>query len=646
MNILVNVLQVIVCSSFIHFSNSGSIHLHSSKHFNQISEGVNSMNNSEESYDVKYYKIDLEASDTSIFIKGSASILLEITESQVNQIPLDLVKNYTIDSILAGGLPVMFQHNSDTIFITFATPLSFHQNVLITVYYHGKGYNSGTGAGIYNSEFGGTHKKYTWSLSEPFSAKNWFPCKQVLTDKADSVAVNITTDASLKAGSNGLLVKIVDLPNGKVRYEWKSGFPIAYYLISFSLGDYLDYSFYTKTPDGDSILVQNYVYNDSAFFSQNKANLDVTREFLNCFGELLGKYPFAKEKYGHCLVPFGGGMEHQTMTTISNTSYNLISHELMHQWFGDLVTCATWQDIWINEGFASYGEYLALERLKSKSSADLWMASAHSVAKGITDGSVYIPNSESLSENRIFSLPLSYKKGAAILHMIRQEVNDDALFFELLKEFLVLHKDANATGEDFEKLLNQKTGKDFTDFFQQWYYGEGYPTFKINWHSAKDTLFFYSLQETTSSATPLFNTLLEFSVQLPQGKDTLISFRQERNYQEFRIYMPYNIQGLTFDPDKWLLASLDSFIHSSDQINPKSLYTASPNPVNEKLNVWFKQVPAEYTYYIINMEGGIEYNSRSKNRHLEIDFRYFDRGNYLLIILVNNEFNVTKVLKL
>ncbi len=102
------------------------------------------------------------------------------------------------------------------------------------------------------------------------------------------------------------------------------------------------------------------------YFKQNKAAIDKTGDLILLYSDLFGDYPFANEKYGHCVAPFGGGMEHQTMTTLVNFSFLLVAHELAHQWFGDFVTCSTWQDIWINEGFASYAEYLANQYLKSQ----------------------------------------------------------------------------------------------------------------------------------------------------------------------------------------------------------------------------------------------------------------------------------------
>jgi len=176
----------------------------------------------------------------------------------------------------------------------------------------------------------------------------------------------LTCDDDCMAGSNGVLTNIVELPNNKKRFEWKSNYPINYYLLSYAVAEYQDYSIYAHPEGSEPILIQNFVYDNSYYLSGNKEDIDHTIDLIEVFSDKFGFYPFVNEKYGHCLTTLGGGMEHKTITTLVSFGFGLVAHELGHMWFGDYVTCATWKDIWINEGFVSYTEYVAAENLFDK----------------------------------------------------------------------------------------------------------------------------------------------------------------------------------------------------------------------------------------------------------------------------------------
>jgi aminopeptidase N len=600
---------------------------------------------SKDDYDVIFYKLDLNVSDTSIYIAGSASIKVKVVVQQMNNVSFDLVNNYLVDSVIVNNISAGFLHDSDLINIELPGVFVMGQFIDLVIYYHGKGYDTIEETGIYNRSadpFG----KYTYTLSEPFSAKYWFPCKQILKDKADSSYVFITTDSTLKAGSNGRLDNIVQLPDGKVRYEWKSHHPIAYYLISMAVGRYVDYSFYVYDElNNDSILVVNYVYPEPSL-EQNKSNIDETANFILFYSKIYGPYPYADEKYGHCLVPLGGGMEHQTMTTLGGFSYLLVAHELAHQWFGDYITCSTWQDIWINEGFASYSEYLVLENLDSEESAIEWMANAHNYVKNRNTGSIFLPEKDTLNADRIFDYALSYKKGAAIIHMIRQEVGNDDAFFMILRKFLQTYKNSNASGEDLKNFLELQTGKDFDNFFNQWYYGQGYPHFNLTWSVENDTLFINSLQETTSGTTPLFNTLMQFEATYSDGSDTIISFRQIANYQEFKEKLSGRVVNLKFDPHHWLLADVDNFGYINKSDNHSGLYTVWPNPVKDELTILFKNEPSGYSVRLVDLSGKIIYAADGTDKYTVINLKPYHKSPYILLILMDNNLYATKIIKI
>lgn len=581
-------------------------------------------------YDVKFYLLDLHVSDSSTFIRGSTSIVIDPKVQQLSQVLFDFSNALHTDSVLLSGQKINFVHIQNALNIELPSPIAPGDIRTISIYYHGLGKNTGTYSGIYSKFNSSWNKRITWTLSEPFSAMNWFPCKQDLKDKADSAYIFLSTNSSLKAGSNGLLTAQVTLPDNRVRYEWKSRFPIAFYLISFAVSDYRDYSFYVKKKtDQDSILVQNYIYNEDGYLDQNKSAIDKTADMILLYADLFGNYPFESEKYGHCVAPLGGGMEHQTMTTLVNFSFLLVAHELAHQWFGNYVTCSTWQDIWINEGFASYAEYLSNQYLRSQEMADAWITGVHDYIKSIPGGSVYVPEELVNDEERIFDYRLTYNKGAAILHMIRQEVGHDSLFFKALSTFLHKYKNSNATGLDFRDHLNEITGKDFSVFFEQWYFGEGFPIHTISWNQHGDTLLINSLQ-TVSSTTPFFNVPLEFKITV-NNQDTLITLRQTNSFNNWRIYLPGVVSSVVVDPFHWLILEVTD-IQNAVKTERESKFRVVPNPAKEKVNVYYTNEGNSYTLYMADASGKVLFSQQSLSQHNSIDIGQYPAGLYFIII--------------
>jgi len=582
-----------------------------------------------ENYDVSFYFLDLNVSDTSTYVRGSVSVYLNLVDPSVPEVVLDMADFLEADSVAVNGRSTSFIHDNNRLTVNLPAQAKEKTIQKVEVFYRGPGSGTGDIRGIYSKNNATWDQRVTWTLSEPFFALNWFPCKQSLTDKADSVYLFLSTDKNLKAGSNGLLTSTVELPDNRVRYEWKCRYPIDYYLISFAVSRYRDYSFYVRTGTDDSILVQNYIYDNDSYFEQNRESIDRTGDMIRLFVDLFGPYPYMQEKYGHSIAPSGGGMEHQTMTTLSNFSFSLVSHELAHQWFGNSVTCKTWQDIWINEGFASYAEYLAYQNLTSQESADSWITRYHDLIRSVPGGSVYVPENYISNEDRIFDYRLTYAKGAAIIHMIRQEVGNDDLFFIILREFLQRYRNNNASGEDFRNLLEEMTGLDFSWFFEQWYQGEGYPVHSINWNHRKDTLYINSLQTTTAS-TPQFNVLLEYEV-TADNRDTLISHRQESGYDQWRLYLPGKVTHVRVDPRHWLLMRLSGLNHARDEVY-NARYVIIPNPAQDKITLHFTEPVDTYEVYVADAGGKILMSEQSSSPRKTIDVKKLAKGIYFIVV--------------
>lgn len=596
-------------------------------------------------YDVNFYKLDIKVERNSVYIEGNVLINAKVIASQLDTFVFELKDYFTIDSVLINNQKRLFSRLGDDIF-TGITPLANGNAVSAQIFYHGTPPNiGGFFSGISSKISPDWGNEITWTLSEPFAAKEWFPVKQSLTDKADSAYIFVTTSNENKVGSNGLLTQIVNLPNNKVRYEWKTIYPIDYYLISFAVGKYVDYSIYAH-PAGlqDSVLIQNYIYDNPQTLPFFKAEIDRTPGFIELYSDLFGMYPFYKEKYGHSLVPLGGGMEHQTMTSLGDFNFYLTSHELCHQWWGNNVTCATWSDIWINEGFASYGEYLAAQYLLSFQEAQQHIQNFHNSIMSQPDGSVFIPPLQAINENRIFDGRLSYKKGAAIIHNLRFEVDNDATFFNIFKQVQLRYKDRTLTGMDFKAVAEELSGKDFTAFFNQWYFGEGYPTLNIIYSQHNDTLFMNVNQLTSAAVTPLFKMNMEYRVQWTD-RDTIIKLYHQANAETFKIPMHKPVTAIVVDPNNWVLNGAGSVSGISDnQIVNFMIY---PNPCHDYLEIYFGNNKNEnYKISVFDIAGKeiIAAQSLAKD-NFKINIHDLDKGIYFLQITDGMNKTIQKFVK-
>lgn len=601
-------------------------------------------------YDVTSYIIDIEVSDTTIYVEGNATI------NCTALVPLDtfafeLIEEQNIDQVLINGIQyINYFRDGDNVLVP-VPEVPEGDPISAQIYYHGKPLSGGFFSGVTNDSSNYWHKSVTWTLSEPFSAKSWFPVKQDLQDKADSAWIFLTTASTNMVGSEGLLTNVVDLGNDKQRYEWKTNYPIDYYLLSFAVAEYQDYSIYAHPSEmgNDSLLIQNFIYNSPGNLEDKIDQIEKTVEIIELYSDLFTLYPFHEEKYGHCQTQLGGGMEHQTMSTMGNFSFHLIAHELGHMWFGDNVTCATWSDIWINEGFATYSDYLANEFINGWESGKAFMYNTQQHAMSIPDGSIYIPADEIYPGNewRIFSGELSYDKGAAIIHMLRHEIQDDELFFEVLKSFQTDFSGGTATGNDFKETAEEITGMDFTQFFDQWYYGQGYPQYNFKyWTDEQNTFYLSSTQTTSSVHTTLFDMLIDFKLTFADGTDTVVQFRQTDNLNVFSMEFNQKVTNVEVDPEQWTMEEVVS-ISSIGEIEVSNVYfTIGPVPVENKLNVYFlntDSIPRIITIY--NLAGQQVYSAETNEIHFELDTSGFINGAYFISVSNGNDVITEKFVK-
>ena len=598
-------------------------------------------------YHMSFVHLDLLVASTNTYVEGSALMNAQVLSATLDTIYLELNQTLSLDSMKLNGELVTPTFEDSELFLIVDEMMSGDEFTLIT-YYHGASSSTGFSSGIatdYNSSYG---KSVTWTLSEPFSARDWWPVRQSLEDKIDSVYQDYTCIETEMVGTNGKLVETTDNGDGTKTYHWKTNYPISYYLMSFAVADYMDYSIYAhpEAMNGDSVLIQNFIYNDPSCLSANQTNIDWSDDLIELFSEKYGLYPFSEEKYGNCLTELGGGMEHQTMTTIGGFGFGLNAHEMGHQWYGDNITCATWNDIWINEGFASYSEYVSAQFLISQSSANSWMSSAHNYIMSDNGGSVYVPDNEIYYGNewRIFDGRLTYKKGAAIIHQIRYLVNDDDLFFEAMQNYTAEFTDNIATGLDYKNSMEASTGLDLDSYFDQWYFGEGYPTYSVEYSYNSTGLFMAITQTTSSNVTPFFDIPIDIKLNFGAGVDTIFRVPITDNISYFQTGITDDIILLQVDPNNWIINKVNGITVGTSELRNDMEFVVGPNPTTGYLQIHFGQSTSLKQISIMDLSGR-EVRSLKATNTMEIDISDLNNG-YCLVKATDGESSVTrKILK-
>jgi len=600
-----------------------------------------------EKYNVHYYQLDISMTNISTQVSGTGLIKASANEN-LDSALFELHNNFSITEIRVNGNPVSYSRNNSA--ITVPVNATLGSLFIIETDYNGTPPGSGSnpfgnaGMSAGSSPSWGNH--VVWSLSEPFSAYEWFPCKQSLTDKADSSALNITVPDTCMAGSNGILEDTISLGNGFKTFKWKHRHPIDYYLISVAIAKYVEYSIYAN-PVGapNPILIQNFIYDNPNTLPNFQADINETVDFLELFYEKYGPYPFEDEKYGHCMAPFSGGMEHQTMTSQGWFEKGLTAHELGHQWWGDNVTCASWSDIWINEGFASYSEYLMLENLYQNETAS-HMNDIHQDVMSQPGGSIWVL--DSLNTNKIFNGRLTYNKGSAIIHSIRYLVNNDSLFFNCLKTFQNNYGDSVARGIDFRNMLLSETGIDFTTFFEQWYFGQGYPTYSIKWkQQGNDVLLELSHTASKANVTPTFTNPIELKF-IRQGiGDTIIRFDISSNLQQFLIPNIGTLMSTIYvDPNNWIINEIGSVQEDNSLVSlkeeaPEPSFSIYPNPSTGKFFV--ENNSDKKSILSIYQMNGKKIFEKHFIKNTLVNIEKQKRGTYLFVIETDKKIKRLKV---
>jgi aminopeptidase N len=524
-------------------------------------------------YDVVYHKLDLTADPTVHFISGTVTTDF-IAKVDMSEIVFDLAFQLSVSAVQQNGNALAFaQNENDELTITLPALLTAGTQARVEITYSGAPPTANEAFVI------GTHSgaPVLWTLSEPFGAKDWWPCKQDLIDKIDSLDVYITAPAEYIAVSNG--VEIPEAGNGTITKttHYRHQYPIPAYLVAIAVSNYGIYTQQAGTAP-NAFPIVNYLYPETQ--AQNEQNLAITIPIMDFYEQTFETYPFHNEKYGHAQCGFGGGMEHTTVSFMGSFGRNLIAHELAHQWFGDKITCGSWKDIWLNEGFATYVSGLVIEHLDGNDAFRGWKQNNINDITSQLGGSIYLTDTDTINSDRIFSSRLTYNKGGMALHMLRNKLGD-AKFFQALKNYLADPELAYAYAKtpQLQAHLEAVSGLDLTEFFNDWVYNQGYPIYTISVeNTAAGKARVIINQEQSHASVSFFEVPVPIRLIGPEGETLDVVLENTLNGQEFTVDIPFEADA-AFDPEKNIISQRSTIKVFGDYFTPY----LSPNPANTLL---------------------------------------------------------------
>jgi hypothetical protein len=499
-------------------------------------------------YDANWYDLNLTFTPSTSMVSGTVRMKATVVAGPISTVDLDFYSNMTVDGVTSAGAATTYSRAANVLTLNLGRAYATGEVVDVTVTYHGT-------PSVVAGYFGFTtyySRQLIWSLSEAYGSRTWWPCKDAPEDKADSVDVHFTCPSALTTISNGTLRSTVN--NGStVTANWHERYPIATYLVFIASYPYTVVNDWYRPSPTDSLPLR---FNIAPENVATAATVDAkVKTMIAAYASRMGEYPFMGEKYGQAEFTFGGGMEHQTNTCIGGSAYieSIVAHELMHQWWGDMITCNDFHHVWLNEGFATYGEALWQEYLGGLSAYQTDMnANAY-----YGSGTIYVP--DATDETRVFDSNLSYSKGSWVMHMLRH-VLGDSTFFLSLRTYREQWGYRSATTENFRDVCEAVSGRNLHDYFQQWIYGEYYPQYRTGW-SASNTGAGYDVTVTLdqTQSWQLFHMPVDVTVTTASSSTTFV-VDDSLASQTFVLHVDAAPTMVQIDKDGWILKSLETVV--------------------------------------------------------------------------------------
>jgi len=415
-------------------------------------------------YDVKHYTLALTWNADEGTIDGIATIEAEATQD-LSSFSLDLA-GMSVAGVTVDGVPAKADHADRELVVTPDDAVPAGESFTAVVTYGGTPTPVSDGTDLFDVGWQ-TDGREAFVVNEPAGAATFFPVNDHPSDKA-TYTFEITAPADQVVAANGLLAGERDEGDGTRTWTYEAGDPMASYLVQIAIGDY-------ELVDAGAVggVVLRHAFHRSLAATARRAT-ERTAEMIDVLDDVFGPYPF--EAYGVLAVDedLGFALETQTLTIIGSDvagsgrrAEEILLHELAHQWVGDAVSPATWKDVWLNEGFATYSEWLWSERTGGATAA------ARARALRGTRADLDTPPGDPGSRE-LFAVTV-YWRGGMTLQALREQVGDDA-FFRILREWVDGHLDSVAATPEFIALAEQVSGQQLDDLFQRWLYEPGLPS--------------------------------------------------------------------------------------------------------------------------------------------------------------------------
>lgn len=556
------------------------------------------VNPNTQNYDVTYHELRFTVNPNNTTASISGIVKTTFTAlANMNTITFDMATQLVVSSVTMNSVNLTYSQSNYELNINFPSTIFSGTSASVIITYAGI---PPTAEGAFTrSTHNGTPVIYT--LSEPFGARDWWPCKQDLNDKINSFDMYITAPATFNSVSNGLeQSRIVTGANATTHF--KHLYPIPAYLIVLNVTNYEVYNQQggLGTVASPYFPIINYLYPETNT-ATTQTQLGVTPTIINFFESILEPYPFRNEKYGHAQFGWGGGMEHTTVSSMFNFSRDLIAHEMAHQWFGDKITCGTWKDIWLNEGLTEYMSGMVYEYLDGATTFVNWKSNKITSITSQPGGATYLTDAGALNVNTIFSSRLTYNKGSMITHMLRWKLGD-VKFFQALKSYLAdpaLAYGYAVTANLKSHLEAADNGNSLTEFFNDWLYNQGYPTYTItaqNWGTGQVKIIVNQTQ--SHSSVTFFEMPLEIRLTGSGAQVLDVVVNNTTNAQEFIVSVPFVVTGVAFDPNKHIISKNNTATLGTETFDMNSAISVYPVPSENELTIQF---PSNVTLYKVEI---------------------------------------------